>query len=42
MAVDITLHLQLEVFAESEMMIPDCERKLAVAWDDLTKLMVHR
>jgi len=33
-------NIQEEVMAESKMMIPDCERKLAAARKDLIKLLV--
>jgi len=32
---------QGEVLEESVMMIPDTTRRLATAWDDLSKLMVR-
>lgn len=30
---------QQEVLEESRAMIPDCQRRLAVAWDDLSRLL---
>ena len=39
--VALFLCLQGEVLEESVMMVPDTKRRLAAAWDELSKLMVH-
>lgn len=36
---DYNIKKQEEVLEESKRMIPDCERRLIVAWDDLSKIM---
>ena len=36
----VLLCMQIEVLEETRKMIPDCERRLVLAWDDLSRLLV--
>jgi tubulin-specific chaperone A len=36
---DYDIRKQVEVLEESRRMVPDCERRLIAAWDELSKLV---